>query len=88
MVSLEKQRAVDGLNPPTASIRVSRDYPSSALHRDTVVSGPPNVPSALVPFLQMIIVIRNGQILSRDMTLLRAGVEHKVMLRCTNYYVD
>lgn len=54
-----------------------------ALHRDTVVSGPPNVPSASVPFLRMIIVIRNGQILSRDMTLLRAGVERKVMLRCT-----
>lgn len=48
-----------------------------------VVSGPPNVPSALVPFLRMIIVTQNGQILSRDMTLLRAGVERRVMLRCT-----
>lgn len=54
---MEKQRAVGGLNPPTASIRVSETL---HLPFTAAVSGPPNVPSALGPFRWMIIVVRNG----------------------------
>lgn len=81
MVSLEKQRAVGGLNLPTASIRVSE----TTLHLPftAAVSGPPNVPNALVRFQRTIIVIRNGQILSRDMILLCADVKRKLALRRT-----
>lgn len=60
MVSLEKQRAVGGLNPATASIRVSETTLSPALH-PRAMSGSSNVPSALVPFLRaIIVVVRNG----------------------------
>lgn len=67
MVSLEKQRAVGGLNPPTASIRVSE----TTLHLPftAAVSGPSNVPSVLVRFQRTIIVIRDGQMLSRDLIM-------------------
>jgi len=52
---LEKQRAVGGLNPPTTSIRVSEII--LRLPFTAAMSGPPNVPRALVSFLHMITVI-------------------------------